>query len=357
MIKKLTALILAGVMLLSGCGNTKEEKDLKYSGQTLKIFTWGEYTGENLIKNFEEQTGAHVIMEYFDSNEMMYTKLSAGDKYDVLIPSDYMIERMIKEDMLSTIDKDKITNFNLLADGVKNLPFDPENNYSIPYFWGSVGILYNKNNVSKETVENEGFEIFRNRDYKGKIYMYDSERDSFMMAFKALGYSMNSDNEDEIMKAYEWLVDINANMEPNYVTDEVIDGMINGNKDLAVVYSGDATVVLGENPDMGFSMPKEGSNLWCDSMVIPKNAENPELAHEFINYVLTYEASYDNTKTCGYASANKDVLNDMMSEGGMFFENEAFVPRSGYEKDETFEYNEVLKQKLSELWIKVKVNK
>ena len=356
MIKKLTALFLAGILLLSGCGSA-DNKDLKYSGQTLKIYTWGEYTGEDLIRNFKKQTGANVIMEYFDSNEMMYTKLSAGDRYDVLIPSDYMIERMIKEDMLLEIDKEKISNFEVLPDGVKNLPFDPENNYSIPYFWGSVGILYNKNNVPKEEVEEKGFEIFRDRKYKDRIYMYDSERDSFMIALKSLGYSMNTDNEEEIMKAYEWLIDINANMNPDYVTDEVIDGMLNGNKDLAVVYSGDATVILDENDEMAFSMPKEGTNLWCDSMVIPKNAENPELAHEFLNYVLTYEASYDNTETCGYASANKYVLNDMTSEGGLFFENEAFIPRSGYANDETFEYNEFLKKKLSELWIKVKVSK
>ena len=354
--KKLISLVLAAaLMILPSCG--KDTSDLPYSGQTLKLFTWGEYTGDNLINDFKKQTGANVIIEYFDSNEMMYTKISAGDKYDVIIPSDYTIERMIKEDMLMEIDKSKITNYSELAEGVKNLPFDPENKYSIPYFWGSVGILYNHNNVPQEIVEEKGYSIFKDTAYKDKIYVYDSERDSFMIALKALGYSMNSTNDAEINEAYEWLVELNNTMKPTYVTDEVIDGMINGSKDLAVVYSGDATVVLEENADMSFSMPKEGTNIWCDSMVIPKNAENPELAHEFINFVLSYDASYDNSETCGYASANQKVLEDMSTEGGLYCENGAFLPRAGYDKDETFEYNEVMKRKLSDLWLKVKVSK
>ena len=353
--KIISAILAAALLILPSCG--QDTSDLPYSGQTLKIYNWGEYTGQNLIKNFEKQTGANVIMEYFDSNEMMYTKISAGDKYDVIVPSDYTIERMIKEDMLMKIDKTKIPNFSELTEGVKNLSFDENNDYSMPYFWGSVGILYNHNNVPKEEVEEKGFSIFKEPKYKDRIYVYDSERDSFMIALKALGYSMNSEDEDEINEAYQWLIELNNTMMPSYVTDEVIDGMINGNKDLAIVYSGDATVVLDENDDMSFCMPKEGTNIWCDSMVIPKNAENPELAHEFINYVLSYEACYDNAETCGYASANKNVLKDMSIEGGLYAENEAFLPRASYEKDETFKYNEIMKRKLSELWLKVKVSK
>ena len=187
--------------------------------------------------------------------------------------------------------------------------------------------------------------------------MYDSERDSFMMAFKALGYSMNTDNQDEIQEAYQWLLDMNNTMEPVYVTDEVIDGMINGTKDIAVVYSGDATTILEENPDMGFWMPNEGTNLWSDAMVIPANAANPKLAHEFINYVLTYEASLGNSEYVGYASSNQEVLDELSGEGGLFEENEAYLPRSGYEKDEVFVDNQVLKKELAELWIKVKATK
>ena len=226
----------------------------------------------------------------------------------------------------------------------------------MPYFWGSVGIVYNKNNVSIEDLEKEGYNILKDEKYKGKIYMYDSERDSFMVALKALGYSMNTDNEKEIEEAYNWLIELNNTMEPSYVTDEVIDNMANGMKDMAVVYSGDAAYILSQNEDMGFFLPNEGTNMWCDAMVIPKNAENPKLAHEFINYVLTYDASYDNSYTVGYASTNKDVLKDMSSEGGEYFGNEAYIPRTGYEKDEVFRDNQVLKEKLANLWIKVKAS-
>lgn len=206
-------------------------------------------------------------------------------------------------------------------------------------------------------MEEQGYSILHNTDYKGKIYVYDSERDSFMMAFKALGYSMNTDNQDEIQEAYQWLLDMNNTMEPVYVTDEVIDGMINGTKDIAVVYSGDATTILEENPDMSFWMPTEGTNLWSDAMVIPANAENPKLAHEFINYVLTYEASLGNSEYVGYASSNQEVLDELSGEGGLFADNEAYLPRAGYEKDEVFVDNQVLKKELAELWIKVKATK
>ena len=361
--KKLIAMALASVMLLAGCGGGSSEGASsadaveKYGSDTLKLYNWGEYMGEDLISNFEKEFGVKVIVEYFDSNETMYTKLQAGDSYDVLVPSDYMIERLIKEGMLQELDLSLIPNISNLAEGVKGLPYDPENTYSVPYFWGSVGIVYNHNNVDPAVVGEQGYNILHNTDYKGKIYVYDSERDSFMMAFKALGYSMNTDNQDEIQEAYQWLLDMNNTMEPVYVTDEVIDGMINGTKDIAVVYSGDATTVLSENPDMSFWMPNEGTNLWSDAMVIPANAANPKLAHEFINYVLTYEASLGNSEYVGYASSNQEVLDELSGEGGLFAENEAYLPRSGYEKDEVFVDNQVLKKELAELWIKVKATK
>ena len=362
--KKWIAMTLASVLLLAGCsgstsgdGQSAESAVEKYGSDTLKLYNWGEYMGEDLIFNFEEQFGVNVILEYFDSNEAMYTKLQAGDSYDVLVPSDYMIERLIAEGQLQELDLSLIPNISNLAEGVKNLPYDPDNTYSVPYFWGSVGLVYNHNNVDPAVVEAHGYEILRNTDYKGRIYVYDSERDSFMMAFKALGYSMNTENEAEIQEAYQWLLEMNNTMDPVYVTDEVIDGMINGTKDIAVVYSGDATTILEENPDMSFWMPSEGTNLWSDAMVIPANAENPLLAHEFINYVLTYDASMDNSTYVGYASSNQEVLDELSGEGGLFAENEAYLPRSGYDKDEVFVDNQVLKQTLSELWIKIKATK
>ncbi|HBB29651.1 MAG TPA: ABC transporter substrate-binding protein, partial [Clostridiales bacterium] len=209
--KRILAVLLICVLTFTGCagGNKNSDAISKYGSDTLKVYNWGEYVGEDVIRNFEKQFGVKVIYELFDSNEMMYTKIQTGESYDILVPSDYMIERLIQEDRLSKIDKSLIPNLSNLAEGVKNLPYDANNDYSVPYFWGSVGIVYNHNNIPKEVVEEQGFNVLKNTDYKGKLYMYDSERDSFMVAFKALGYSMNTENEDEINKAYEWLKELN----------------------------------------------------------------------------------------------------------------------------------------------------
>ena len=329
----------------------------KYGSNVLKLYLPGEYLGENVISDFEKQYGVRVIVENFDSNEMMYTKLMAGDRYDVIIPSDYMIERLMNEDFLQPLDKSMIPNMENMSDAVLGMSYDPDNTYSIPYFWGSVGLVYNHENVDPAVIESEGWEVLRNTDYAGHIYIYDSERDSFMMAFKALGYSMNTEDPNEINDAYEWLLQMNNTMSPVYVTDEVIDGMMNGYKDIAVVYSGDAAVVLDENEDMSFYMPSQGTNIWCDAMVIPQNAENPKLAHEFINYMLTYEAAFDNTETVGYTSPNAEVFEEMTSSEDLYADNAAYLPHSGYDKDEMFHDNQVLMRELSKLWIKVKAAK
>lgn len=359
--KKMTgalSLMMATAMVLTACGGGSAENASgidpveKYGSDRLKLYNWGEYMGEDLISNFEDAYGVDVIVEYFDSNEMMYTKLKAGDAYDVLVPSDYMIERLMHENMLQALDQSLIPNLGNLADGVTNLPYDPDNSYSVPYFFGNVGIVYNHENVNSADVEALGYEILKDTTHAGNIYVYDSERDSFMMALKALGYSMNTEDEDEINAAYEWLLELNKTMSPAYVTDEVIDGMISGNKDIAVVYSGDATYILEENEDMSFALPESGTNLWSDCMVVPANAENPLLAHEFINYVLTYDASYDNSYTVGYASTNQEVLDDLST--GEYSENDAYLPRTDNDKDEVFRDNIVLKEKLSNLWLRVK---
>ena len=364
--RKATA-IVAGVLVLAVLGGTvgasvsqqrkSAEAIEKYGSNVLKLYLPGEYLGENVISDFEKQFGVRVIVENFDSNEMMYTKLMAGDRYDVVIPSDYMIERLMKEDFLQPLDKSLIHNMENMDDAVRGMSYDPQNDWSIPYFWGSVGLVYNHENVDPAVIEREGWEILRNTDYAGHVYIYDSERDSFMMAFKALGYSMNTEDPDEINAAYEWLLQMNNTMSPVYVTDEVIDGMMNGYKDIAVVYSGDAAVVLDENEDMSFYMPSQGTNIWCDAMVIPANAENPLLAHEFINYMLTYEAAFDNTETVGYTSPNAEVFEEMTSSEDLYADNAAYLPRSGYDKDEMFHDNQTLMRELSKLWIKVKAAK
>ena len=327
-----------------------------YEGQTLHIYNWGEYTGEEVLGMFEEMTGAKVVMDNFDSNEQMYIKVANGESYDILVPSDYMIQRLIQEDMLQKLDESKIqSGLDQLNPDVLGLPYDPNNDYSVPYFWGTVGIVYDKTKVSLEDLKKDGFGIFLDEKYKGDIYLYDSERDSFMMALKDLGYSMNTSNEQELQAAYDWLVQSVQTMEPEIVTDEIIDNMAQGRKALGLIYSGDAAYVMSENENMGYYMPESGTNLWSDAMVIPKNAKNVDLAHEFINFMCTYEAAMDNSSYVGYTSPNLEVMDELSSEGGDYDGINAYVPRTGYEKDEVFEYNEVSRKIISDLWSRVKV--
>lgn len=330
-------------------------KDRPFEGQTLHIYNWGEYTGENIIGDFEEETGATVVMENFDSNEQMYIKVANGEAYDILVPSDYMIQRLIEEDYLQKLDKSKLDCFDKLSDAVLGLPYDPNNDYSVPYFWGTVGIVYDKTKVDIEDLEREGYNIFLDQKYKGDVYLYDSERDSFMMALKALGYSMNTENEAELNEAYEWLVQCVETMDTEIVTDEIIDNMAQGRKALGLIYSGDASYVMAENEDMGYFMPETGTNLWSDAMVIPKNAKNPDLAHAFINYASDYDGAYDNSSYVGYTSANQEVMDDLSGEGGDYEGINAYIPRTGNENDEVFEYNADTKKIISDLWSRVKI--
>ena len=326
-----------------------------FEGQTLHFYTWGEYTGENIIGNFEEETGAKVVMETFDSNEQMYIKVANGESFDILVPSDYMIQRLIQEGYLQKLDRSALSGLDNLTDSVKNLPYDPENEYSVPYFWGTVGIVYDRTKVDMEDLEREGFNIFLDEKYRGDIYLYDSERDSFMMALKALGYSMNTEDEKEIQEAYDWLVRCVQTMDPEIVTDEIIDNMAQGRKALGLIYSGDATYVMSENENMGYYLPQTGTNLWSDAMVIPANAENPELAHAFINYACEYDGAYDNSSFVGYTSANEEVMEVLSGEGGDFEGISAYLPRTDNDKDEVFEYNENTRKLISNLWSRVKI--
>ena len=329
--------------------------DRPYEGQTLHIYNWGEYTGENIIGDFEEETGATVVMENFDSNEQMYIKVANGESYDLLVPIDYMIQRLIEEDLLQKLDKSKLDCMDKLSDAVKGLPYDPNNDYSVPYFWGTVGIVYDKTKVDIEDLEREGYNIFLDEKYKGDVYLYDSERDSFMMALKALGYSMNTEDEGELQEAYQWLVQCVETMDTEIVTDEIIDNMAQGRKALGLIYSGDATYVMAENEDMGYYMPETGTNLWSDAMVIPKNAENPELAHAFINFASDYDGAYDNSSYVGYTSANQEVMDVLSGEGGDYEGINAYIPRTDNENDEVFVYNATTKQIISDLWSRVKI--
>lgn len=343
--KKLFALIM-GIMVivaLSGCG---EEKPV------LKVYNAGEYIDTSLLSDFEKENGCKVIYETFDSNESMYTKVMSGERYDVLIPSDYMIERLSKEGFLMEIDKSKITNYDGIVKSILAQPFDEENTFSVPYFWGSVGILYDKTQVSKEDI-NTGWNVLKNPKYKDNIYMYDSERDSFMIALKNLGYSLNTADKAELDAAYNWLVEQKEIMSPVYVGDEVIDSMISGNKAMAIVYSGDAAYIMSENENMEYIEPQDGTNLWIDGMVIMKESEEIDLAHKFIDFMLRPQNALRNSETVGYTSSVQSVFDELKET--VYSENGAYVPRQGYQNDEFFRYQDATTKKYcAELWTKVK---
>ena len=344
---------LVAVICVAQFGGAQNKRP--FEGQTLRIYNWGEYVGEHIIQDFEKETGAKVMLENFDSNEQMYIKVANKEAYDILVPSDYMIERLISEGYLQKLDKSKLTCMDKLNKAVKGLPYDPKNEYSVPYFWGTVGIVYDKTKVSEEDLKKEGYNIFLDQKYKGDIYLYDSERDSFMMALKSLGYSMNTSDQGEIDKAYQWLLKCVGTMKPEIVTDEIIDNMAQARKALGLIYSGDATYVMAENPKMGYYLPDSGTNQWSDAMVIPKNAKNVDLAYAFINYASDYDGAYDNSSYVGYTSANKKVMEDLYGKGGEFEGIDAYIPRTDNKKDEVFEYNEKTKKIISNLWSKVKI--
>ena len=343
-------LVIALFMTFWGCyqhiGASQDE------ARVLRVYNSGEYMDLSLLDQFEEEYNCTVVYETFESNEMMYTKLQSGSTYDILVPSDYMIERLIKEEYLQPVDWDLITNAEAINPDILGMDYDPDNTYSVPYFWGTVGILYDTTVVDEADLA-DGWDLLMNTKYKGNLYMYDSERDSFMVALKALGYSMNTTDEGEIQAAYAWLVAQRDTMEPIYAGDDVIDNMISGNKAIAVVYSGDAAYIMAENEDLEFFEPEQGTNRWYDAMVITKDCENTELAHQFIDYFLEEDVAYTNDLYIGYSSAVESVYETIQAED---YEGiGAYVPRVGYEADEVFAYQTSQIRKLfSELWTKVK---
>lgn len=324
-----------------------------YSGRSkkvLKVYSAGEYIDESLIEIFEEKFDCDVIYETFDSNESMYTKVMSGERYDVIVPSDYMIERLAKEGLLQEVDKSLVTNFDKIIPTLLDQPFDPENKYSVPYFWGNVGILYDKTVVDEADFK-EGWEILRDPKYKNDIYMYKSERDSFMIALKALGYSLNTTNKAELDEAYNWLVEQKKAVDPIYVGDEVIDSMITGSKAMAIVYSGDATYIMSENENMGYFVPEVGTNIWIDGMVITKDCKETALAHEWIDFMLDAENAKANTEMVGYSSPVGEVYAEISET--VYAGNEAYVPRQNHPSDEFFRYQDPeVKKYCAELWTK-----
>ncbi len=318
----------------------------------LRVFNSGEYVDTKLIDNFEEKYDCKVVYETYDSNESLYTKLQSGSEYDIVVPSDYMIERLIKEGELQKIHWSKITNKKNIVPALLNREFDKKQEYSVPYYWGTVGIVYDKTKVDKKDLE-AGWDILKNEKYSGQIYMYDSERDSFMVALKSLGYSMNTTNKEQLQKAYSWLEKQRDTMKPVYVGDDVIDNMISGNKAMAVVYSGDGAYIISENENMSFFVPKQGSNVWTDAMVMTKSCKNTDLAYKFMNYFLEKDVAKQNTAYIGYDSAVQSVYEYYRDEE--YAGNPGCAPDTSNPKNEEFRYQKRdIKEYCASLWTKIK---
>ncbi len=296
----LTGLFVTTVLGLTSCGEDK------YPNGEVNVYNWGDYIDETLIEKFETETGIKVNYDTFDSNESMYVKIkNGGVNYDLAIPSDYMIDKMKQEDMLEPINFDNIPNYQYIREDLKGLSFDANNEYSVPYFWGTVGILYNKTMV-EETVDS--WDILWDPKYSGQIFMYDSQRDSLAVALKRLGYSLNTTNESELLEAQQSLFDQKPLVQA-YFGDPIRDKMIGEEGALAVVYSGDALTCMSENENLDYAIPAEGSNTWFDSMVILKGAQNKENAEKFINFMTEPNNALVNSEYVGFSTTNSETYN------------------------------------------------
>lgn len=288
-------LLVMSISLFTGCGDNRP---------VLKVYNWGDYIGEKVIEDFEDKYNINVVYDQFATNEEMYAKMKAGaDDYDVIIPSDYMIKRMINEDMLAKINLNNIPNYKYIEDRFKNLNYDPQNEYSVPYMWGTVGILYNSKTV-KEPVDS--WNILWDKKYEKQIFMLDSQRDSIGITLKMLGYSLNTKDQKQLDQAKKKLIE-QKSLVLAYVGDEVKDKMIADEAAMAVVWSGDAIFMMKQNKNLRYVIPKEGSNLWFDAMVVPKSSKHTKEAEMFINYMCDTQVAYKNADYIGYSTPHSEA--------------------------------------------------
>jgi len=326
------------------------------SGPVLRLYNWGEYISDDLVAAFEKEAGYRVKQIAFDSNEVAITQIKAGNQYDLVIPSDYAIEQLAKENLIQEIDWSLITTFNKntdLADGLSTIlnqlneganGFDLLN-YAVPYFWGNVGILYDTTTVDENDLT--GWDALLNQDYR--IAFYNSARDSFMIALKAQGAGINNPSETDLANAVTWLNN-GLTRNTSVITDEIFDAMLDPARyDLAVSYSGDANYLMGENENLSFFVPEEGTNIWVDAFVIPNGANN-EMAYAFINFMMSYESALENTEYVGYSTPRKDVFELVLGVDGIYEDYaESYDVRINL-NDEVYRYNTALKSRMDTDW-------
>ena len=325
----------------------------KRSKQKVIVYNWGEYLDPEVITMFEEETGIDVIYEEFETNEIMYPKVQSGAiAYDVVCPSDYMIQKMLDNGLLAEINFDNVPNLKNIGQGYmdKSREFDPENKYSVPYCWGTVGILYNKTMVDEPI---DSWSILWDDKYRDNILMQDSVRDAFGVTLKYLGYSLNSTDLDELTEAMNLLI-VQKPLVQAYVIDQVRDKMIGNEAAIGVIYSGEAIYTQNENPDLEYVIPKEGSNIWIDSWVIPKNAEHKENAEACINFLCRPDITLMNFDYITYSTPNT-AARELIEDEDIRNSKIAFPDDSELEHCETFHYlGDEADAVYMDLWNKVK---
>lgn len=344
------ALTMAFAACLTGCGKSSTGTN----GEVV-VYNWGEYIDPDTLDQFEEETGIHVVYDEFETNEIMYPKVESGtSNYDVVCPSDYMIQKMIENDLLAEINFDNIPNVKNIGEQYfeQSKGFDPENKYSVPYCWGTVGILYNKTMVEEPV---DSWSILWDEKYADSILMQDSVRDAFMVALKLNGNSMNTLDETELAAARDLLIKQKPLVQA-YVIDQVRDKMIGGEAALGVIYSGEAIFTQRENPDLEYVIPKEGTNVWIDSWVIPKNAPNKENAEKFIDFMCRGDVALKNFEYITYSTPN-DAARDLIEDEDLKNSKIAFPDLSQYSGLETYTYlGEDGDSLYNDMWKEVKSN-
>ena len=340
------------IVFIGGGFYYAKENDVM-NGEKLVVYNWGEYIDPEVLTMFEEETGIDIVYEEFETNEILYPKISSGAiAYDVICPSDYMIQRMIENDLLSEINFDNIPNLKNIGKQYleQSRQFDPENKYSVPYCWGTVGILYNKMMIDEPV---DSWSILWDPKYKDNILMQDSVRDAFGVTLKYLGYSLNSIDLDELTEAKNLLIEQKPLVQA-YVIDQVRDKMIGNEAALGVIYSGEAIYTQKENPNLEYVIPKEGSNIWIDSWVIPKNAEHKENAEKFINFLCRPDIALMNFEYITYSTPN-EAARELIEDESIRNSEIAFPDLSKYDNLETFQYlGTEADQVYGDLWNKVK---
>ena len=340
------------IVFIGGGFYYAKENDVM-NGEKLVVYNWGEYIDPEVLTMFEEETGIDIVYEEFETNEILYPKISSGAiAYDVICPSDYMIQRMIENDLLSEINFDNIPNLKNIGKQYleQSRQFDPENKYSVPYCWGTVGILYNKMMVDEPV---DSWSILWDPKYKDNILMQDSVRDAFGVTLKYLGYSLNSIDLDELTEAKNLLIEQKPLVQA-YVIDQVRDKMIGNEAALGVIYSGEAIYTQKENPNLEYVIPKEGSNIWIDSWVIPKNAEHKENAEKFNNFLCRPDIALMNFEYITYSTPN-EAARELIEDESIRNSEIAFPDLSKYDNLETFQYlGTEADQVYGDLWNKVK---